>query len=92
MIDFGSATLDSDYHTSIVSTRNYRAPEVILGTLSRARARDCLIIASHTLLMLNVQVSVGPTRATFGRSAASCSSSTLEIRSSKRATISNTWP
>ncbi|CAI5961275.1 unnamed protein product [Closterium sp. NIES-65] len=32
VIDFGSATFDSHYHCSIVSTRHYRAPEVILGT------------------------------------------------------------
>ncbi|KAJ7523094.1 hypothetical protein O6H91_18G037200 [Diphasiastrum complanatum] len=31
LIDFGSATFDSRYHCSIVSTRHYRAPEVILG-------------------------------------------------------------
>jgi dual-specificity kinase len=31
VIDFGSATYDHHYHTSIISTRHYRAPEVILG-------------------------------------------------------------
>ncbi|EFN58884.1 hypothetical protein CHLNCDRAFT_140792 [Chlorella variabilis] len=31
VIDFGSAIFNSDYHSSIVSTRHYRAPEVILG-------------------------------------------------------------
>ena len=31
LIDFGSATFEDDYHSSIVSTRHYRAPEVILG-------------------------------------------------------------
>jgi len=31
LIDFGSATFESDYHTTVVSTRHYRAPEVILG-------------------------------------------------------------
>jgi len=31
LIDFGSATFDNQHHTSIVSTRHYRAPEVILG-------------------------------------------------------------
>jgi dual-specificity kinase len=33
LIDFGSATFDYQYHTSIVSTRQYRSPEVILGSL-----------------------------------------------------------
>ena len=31
VIDFGSATFEDQYHSSIVSTRHYRAPEVILG-------------------------------------------------------------
>ncbi|CAO3597483.1 unnamed protein product [Absidia cylindrospora] len=31
LIDFGSATFERDYHSSVVSTRHYRAPEIILG-------------------------------------------------------------
>jgi len=31
LIDFGSATWDERYHSTVVSTRHYRAPEVILG-------------------------------------------------------------
>lgn len=31
LIDFGSATFDHEHHSTIVSTRHYRAPEVILG-------------------------------------------------------------
>ncbi|XP_020536353.1 serine/threonine-protein kinase AFC3 isoform X2 [Jatropha curcas] len=31
LIDFGSTTFDNQNHSSIVSTRHYRAPEVILG-------------------------------------------------------------
>ncbi len=31
LIDFGGATLDSDYHSKIINTRQYRGPEVILG-------------------------------------------------------------
>ncbi|GAA5976524.1 hypothetical protein JCM5350_001718 [Sporobolomyces pararoseus] len=30
LIDFGSATFDNEYHASVVSTRHYRAPEIIL--------------------------------------------------------------
>jgi len=30
LIDFGSATFDDEYHSSVVSTRHYRSPEVIL--------------------------------------------------------------
>lgn len=32
LIDFGSAIFDDEYHSSIVSTRHYRAPEIVLGT------------------------------------------------------------
>lgn len=31
VVDFGNATYDHEHHTSVVSTRHYRAPEVILG-------------------------------------------------------------
>ncbi|EJT51895.1 protein serine/threonine kinase [Trichosporon asahii var. asahii CBS 2479] len=31
LIDFGSATFENEYHSSVVSTRHYRAPEIILG-------------------------------------------------------------
>lgn len=31
LIDFGSATFDSEYHSTVVSTRHYRAPEIIMG-------------------------------------------------------------
>jgi len=30
LIDFGSATFNKEYHSTIVSTRHYRAPEIIL--------------------------------------------------------------
>jgi len=31
LIDFGSSTFEEQYHSSIVSTRHYRAPEIIMG-------------------------------------------------------------
>lgn len=31
LIDLGSATFDHEHHSTIVSTRHYRSPEVILG-------------------------------------------------------------
>lgn len=31
LIDFGSATFEEEYHSSVVSTRHYRAPEIILN-------------------------------------------------------------
>lgn len=30
LIDFGSATFNNEYHSQVVSTRHYRAPEIIL--------------------------------------------------------------
>ncbi|GAA5884407.1 hypothetical protein JCM3774_001516 [Rhodotorula dairenensis] len=32
LIDFGSATFEKEYHAQVVSTRHYRAPEIILCT------------------------------------------------------------
>ncbi|KAK7302029.1 hypothetical protein RJT34_12908 [Clitoria ternatea] len=32
LIDFGSTAFDNQNHSSIVSTRHYRAPEIILGS------------------------------------------------------------
>jgi len=31
IIDMGGATYDDDHHSSIINTRQYRAPEVMLG-------------------------------------------------------------
>ncbi|ORZ15259.1 kinase-like domain-containing protein [Absidia repens] len=31
LIDFGSATFEQEYHSAVVSTRHYRAPEIILA-------------------------------------------------------------
>lgn len=39
VVDFGSATFDHEHHSTIVSTRHYRAPEVILGEA------DCRLLA-----------------------------------------------
>lgn len=45
LIDFGSATFDHEHHSTIVSTRHYRAPEVILGMRT---------ILKYILLSLNL--------------------------------------
>jgi CDC-like kinase len=36
LIDFGSATFDDEHHSTVVSTRHYRAPEVILGKILKS--------------------------------------------------------
>lgn len=38
VVDFGSATFDHEHHSTIVSTRHYRAPEVILGQAEGTKA------------------------------------------------------
>ena len=40
LIDFGSATFDHEHHSTIVSTRHYRAPEVILGERNSVTLRQ----------------------------------------------------
>lgn len=45
VIDFGSTTYDRQDQTYIVSTRHYRAPEVILGLLFL-----CIIIVVDNVL------------------------------------------
>ena len=42
LIDFGSATFEQEYHSTVVSTRHYRAPEIILGL-----SRNPLLIIPH---------------------------------------------
>lgn len=47
LIDFGSATFEDEYHSTVVSTRHYRAPEIILGwssllSLIYAQVNSCL--------------------------------------------------
>lgn len=39
LIDFGSATFDDEHHSTVVSTRHYRAPEVILGRYHQRKLR-----------------------------------------------------
>jgi len=47
VIDFGSSTYANRDHSYIVSTRHYRAPEVILGTCS-------LMNAMHSVAQLSL--------------------------------------
>jgi dual-specificity kinase len=39
LIDFGSATFEEEYHSAVVSTRHYRAPEIILGNYQTGAAK-----------------------------------------------------
>ena len=53
VIDFGGATYHFENHTLIINTRQYRAPEVILETLTWNETSDiwsmaCILIELYT--------------------------------------------
>ncbi|KAF9048535.1 CMGC CLK protein kinase [Panaeolus papilionaceus] len=56
LIDFGSATFEQEYHSSVVSTRHYRAPEIILGLgwsfPCDAYSLGCILVEFYTGLAL----------------------------------------
>lgn len=43
LIDFGGATFDHEHHSAVISTRHYRAPEVILGRRLWSRANGSVL-------------------------------------------------
>jgi dual-specificity kinase len=56
LIDFGSATFENEYHSTVVSTRHYRAPEIILGLgwsfPCDAFSLGCILVEFYTGLAL----------------------------------------
>ncbi|KAF8656867.1 hypothetical protein AX16_002414 [Volvariella volvacea WC 439] len=56
LIDFGSATFESEYHSMVVSTRHYRAPEIILGLgwsfPCDAYSLGCILVEFYTGMAL----------------------------------------
>lgn len=86
LIDFGSATFEKEYHSTVVSTRHYRAPEIILGGFS---IFSFLTISRSPAVKL-LQASAGPIPATCSQSGASSSSSSQEKPSFKRMAILST--
>lgn len=66
VVDFGSATFDHEHHSTIVSTRHYRAPEVILGENCYRCTVDCFVIISTNLWPSHMS-SCGFTYALLGR-------------------------
>lgn len=54
VVDFGNATFDHEHHTSVVSTRHYRAPEVILGVYRHTHT----LSISHTHTKYSPKVGV----------------------------------
>ena len=57
LIDFGSATFDWEHHSTVVSTRHYRAPEVILE-LGWAQPCDVWSIGCIIFELYQVQLTV----------------------------------
>lgn len=57
LIDFGSATFDHEHHSTIVSTRHYRAPEVILE-LGWAQPCDVWSIGYEIVSLIHKRVCV----------------------------------
>ena len=51
MIDFGGATFEDQHHSSVINTRQYRAPEVILGlgwdTASDMWSVGCIVMECY---------------------------------------------
>ena len=53
IIDFGGATYDHEQHNSVINTRQYRAPEVILSCCEWSKKSDiwslaCILIEMYT--------------------------------------------
>lgn len=85
LIDFGSATFEEEYHSSVVSTRHYRAPEIILGKLSCCHSLRLLLTSFY-------QASDGHIHAMHSLWAASLLSSTPASLYSKPTITSSTSP
>ena len=47
LIDFGSATFDHEHHSTVVSTRHYRAPEVLLGKSLATEHHIIVVFTRH---------------------------------------------
>ncbi|TFK27188.1 CMGC/CLK protein kinase [Coprinopsis marcescibilis] len=56
LIDFGSATFETEYHSTVVCTRHYRAPEIILGLgwsfPCDAYSLGCILVEFYTGIAL----------------------------------------
>ncbi|CAK5268627.1 unnamed protein product, partial [Mycena citricolor] len=83
LIDFGSATFENEYHSTVVCTRHYRAPEIILGQSAYISHRSRLTIS---------EASAGPTLVMLTPSDAFWSNFSREWHSSRLTIIWNTWP
>lgn len=58
LIDFGSTVFDNQEHSSIVSTRHYRAPEIILGKMSFPRKHSSYKFRAVQRWVLGVYMNV----------------------------------
>ena len=90
LIDFGSATFNDEYHSQVVSTRHYRAPEIILR--ESGWMGGCAVSSRRLTGSGVAQRWDGPFPVMHGQSAASSSSSTRARRSFKPTTILSISP
>ena len=65
LIDFGSATFDDEHHSTVVSTRHYRAPEVILGMCVRVCVCACVCVCVCVCVGVYLHVVCVMTKALF---------------------------
>lgn len=56
IIDFGGATYDKDYHSEIINTRQYRAPEVILQCCKWGHSSDVWSIGCIIMELITGQL------------------------------------
>lgn len=87
LIDFGSATFNDEYHSSVVSTRHYRAPEIILGIGKSETYAHACPNANFT----DSYSQVGRIRLTSGLWAVSLWNAGLETPFSRRTTAVSIW-
>ena len=52
LIDFGSATFDWEHHSSVVSTRHYRPPEVILVFI------NVFVLYLHIIIFIHIIITI----------------------------------
>ena len=62
LIDFGSATFDWEHHSSVVSTRHYRPPEVILEL---GWSQPCDVWSTGAIIFELYQVTAAPSPPDF---------------------------
>ena len=56
LVDFGSATFDHEHHSTVISTRHYRAPEVLLGKRKILYVCVCMCVCACVCVCIRIQI------------------------------------